>query len=106
MSNEEQIARLIEKRNSEPEEVEEIKSPEGEYDLEEIEHLKLENLALKKERLKAEEINLIGAQENLFKSIRSRLGASNEYEIGFNLEMTRVIVRRRQGNGREEQEQQ
>jgi len=104
--NEAVVQQMIEKRNAEPEPVEEVSSIIGEYDLEEIEQLKMENIALKKEHLRFEEMQLMGVQEQLMKRIRERLGVTDEYGISFNLPMTKVKVeKRRASNEQREQEQ-
>jgi len=107
MTNEEQVARLLEKRKAEPDQVEEeIPSIVGEYDLEEIEQVKMENIALKKEQLRLTEMQLMGVQEQLMKRIRERLGVSDEYGISFNMSMTKVKVEKRRAlDEQREQEQ-
>lgn len=105
-NNEALVKQMIEKREAEPEDIDEIPGIEGEWDLEEIETLKMENIALKRERLRTDEMLLMGEQEQLKKRIRDRLGVTDEYGLSFNLPMTKVRVEKRRATSGQRQEQQ
>jgi hypothetical protein len=94
-SPQETVARLIEARENEPEEVPEV-SPEGVVPLTEVEKLTFENLTLKQELLKKQLQELTFYMTDLENEIRDRLHVSDGQTVLFNRGFSEVEISKKE----------